>query len=1289
MLTVDVPVPSSASASSDSAPLERTHLNAASFRSPSALFIDIHTETTKNIRTLIDSGLSDCFIDSCFAISNNFKLENLATPLRLHLFDGSTTSSGLIVQFTNLIIRLPCGAQHPIRFLLTSLDNSASAVLGYSWLRRYNPSIDWVTHDITFRTASSSIPPGDASILSPPRAFPELSVPSSNTASAGSHNASLPPEPAPSAELRAAAARIPISFIRASALTFCKRLPRSHPQSVVLSGIIEPDRCTARAAVPAPDSEHVDAALADEFDELRPWIPREFHDYLDVFSKRKGTTLPPRRQHDHHIDLLDDSTPPFGPIYSLSEVEQLALREFLDENLKNDFIRPSQSPAGAPILFIKKKDGSLRLAVDYRGLNKVTRKDRYPLPLIPDLLDRLRSARVFTKLDLCGAYNLVRIADGDEWKTAFRTRYGSYEFQVMHYGLTNAPASFQRFMNDVFKDITDVCVVVYLDDILIYSDNPDEHLKHVREVLRRLRENNLYAKVEKCAFGVDTTDFLGFVVGPDGLRMDEAKIQVIRDWPTPRKVKDVQSFLGFANFYWRFIATYSNIVVPLTRLTQKDTPWTWSSQCEDAFQLLKTAFTSAPILHHFDPTLPPVVETDASDYAIAGILSVRTEDGEIHPVAFYSRTLSGAELNYDTHDKELLAVFEAFKTWRHYLESPHHTIDVITDHKNLEYFSSTKMLTRRQARWSEFLSAFNMVIRFRPGKLGEKPDSLTRRADYYLKRGDRDFTLANPQNLRPIFSQEQLATSFRATQLREVAQDAAALVDSSIPVIDIAALIEDIKAGYSVDPVASRELDLCHKGSPSPRFSVSPAGLLLMDRRVYVPQYRPERGNLRTRVLQEKHDHLTAGHFGFNKTLELVRRNYVWPSMRTDCKKFVSQCVLCARNKPSRHRPYGLLQPLPIPERPWHSISMDFIEQLPLSNGYTAILVVIDRLSKESLFIPTTDTVTAQDVADAFVTHVFSKHGIPLHVSSDRGSEFTSHFFRSLGSLLRMRLHFTSGHHPAANGQVERINSTLEQYLRIYCNYQQDNWSKLLPLAEFSYNNAPQASTGVSPFFATRGYDPLIAVYPDAEVTDLRARHFAVNFDEMHRFLCDRMKDAQDSMSRYANQDRMVSPPLRVGDRVFVRTDHIWTNRTARKLAEKKIGPFPIISQPSAMSYTLRLPGTIRIHPVFHVSQLEPEFPNTFDDRDQPPPPPLIVDGQPEYLIERIIDSKYNCTRRKCQLSYHVKWVGYPISNLPSDWILVDAFDDDPGKILTDAYHAQHPDRPGPERLAKDWPQRN
>jgi len=303
-------------------------------------------------------------------------------------------------------------------------------------------------------------------------------------------------------------------------------------------------------------------------------------------------------------------------------------------------------------------------------------------------------------------YHLVRIADGDEWKTAFHTRYGSFEWNVMPFGLTNAPAAFQQFVNSILSDMLDVCVVVYLDDILIYSKDIESHQKHVCEVLRCLCKHNLFAKPEKCEFHTTSTEYLGFCLSPDGLSMSADKVKAISDWPEPRKVKDIQSFLGFANFYCRFIFNYSNIVVPITWLTHKNIPWNFGEDCCSTFNLLKKAFTSAPILTHWVPDALLTVETDASHYAIAGILSITGSDEVLRPVTYYLRTLSAPELNYDTHDKELLAIFEAFKHWRHYLEGSATPVDVVTNHKNLEYFSSSKVLTCCQARWSEYLSQF-------------------------------------------------------------------------------------------------------------------------------------------------------------------------------------------------------------------------------------------------------------------------------------------------------------------------------------------------------------------------------------------------------------------------------------------------------------------------------------------------------------------------------------------------------------------------------------------------------
>jgi hypothetical protein len=304
----------------------------------------------------------------------------------------------------------------------------------------------------------------------------------------------------------------------------------------------------------------------------------------------------------------------------------------------------------------------------------------------------------------------------------------------MPFGLTNAPASFQCLMNDIFSDMTDIFVIIYLDDILIFSKSEGEHRRHVRQVLDRLRRARLFAKAEKCEFHRTSVDFLGFTVSPSGVSVDPSRIEAVTSWPTPTRLKALQSFLGFANFYRRFIADFSGIVTPLTRLTRKSVPFVWSEQCQHAFDLLKSAFVSVPVLAHFRPELRVTVETDASDYALAGILSQTDESGTLHPVAFHSRALQPAKLNYEIHDKELLAIHDCFRVWHPYLEGAQHRIETITDHRSLEYFSTTKQLTRRQARWAEYLSGFDYVVRYRPGRLGGKPDALTRRDDVYPPR---------------------------------------------------------------------------------------------------------------------------------------------------------------------------------------------------------------------------------------------------------------------------------------------------------------------------------------------------------------------------------------------------------------------------------------------------------------------------------------------------------------------------------------------------------------------------
>ena len=358
------------------------------------------------------------------------------------------------------------------------------------------------------------------------------------------------------------------------------------------------------------------------------------------------------------------------------------------------------------------------------------------MPLISELLDRVRRAKIFSKIDLRGAYNLVRIKPGDEWKTAFRCQYGHFEYLVMPFGLTNAPAVFQGMMVDIFRDILDVFVVVYLDDLLIFSENLDDHVSHVREVLSRLRKFKLYAKASKCIFHSNSLEFLGFVVSSDGIRMAEDKLTAIKNWPTPRKVKDVQSFLGFCNFYRRFIKSFSEISGPLSDLTKKNVEWVWSSRCQDSFERLKFSVLSAPSLNHPNFDLPFVLETDASDFAVGAVLSQPVDSSnldDLHPVGFFSRKMLPAEVNYNVHDKELLAIMCALDNWSHYLLGSSHKIRIFSDYRNLVYFRTCRTLSPRLLRWSAFLNQFDFVIVYREGELNVAADSLSRRVDFGIE----------------------------------------------------------------------------------------------------------------------------------------------------------------------------------------------------------------------------------------------------------------------------------------------------------------------------------------------------------------------------------------------------------------------------------------------------------------------------------------------------------------------------------------------------------------------------
>jgi hypothetical protein len=455
-------------------------------------------------------------------------------------------------------------------------------------------------------------------------------------------------------------------------------------------------------------------------------VPKAYHEYLDVFDETKADRFPGPRSWDHKIELKEGFQPKSFKTYNLTPEEQRELEQWTKENLEKGYIRPSQSPMASPFFYVKKKDGRLRPCQDYRYLNDWTIKNAYPLPLISELTDKLAGAKYFTKLDVRWGYNNIRIKDGDQWKAAFKTNKGLFEPTVMFFGMCNSPATFQSMMDAIFNDLIEGCIVIiYMDDIFIFARTRAELEDNTKKILQRLRENDLFLKPKKCEFCKEKIEWLGMIIEEGKISMDPGKLKGISDWPSPTTVKQTRGFLGFGNFYRRFIRHFSDIAKPLNDLLKKDSKFEWTADCQKAFEELKKRFTEEPVLMMPDHNRPFQIECDASKYASGAVLTQTDSNGDRHPCAFISKTFSPTERNYEIYDRELLAIIRALEEWRHYIQGSPHTTIILSDHKNLTYYREARKLNRRQARWSLFLSEFDVKLVHTPGHKMVQLDALS------------------------------------------------------------------------------------------------------------------------------------------------------------------------------------------------------------------------------------------------------------------------------------------------------------------------------------------------------------------------------------------------------------------------------------------------------------------------------------------------------------------------------------------------------------------------------------
>jgi hypothetical protein len=1003
-------------------------------------------------------------------------------------------------------------------------------------------------------------------------------------------------------------------------------------------------------------------------EEVEERLPGRLKDLAEAFippADGYGGELPEHGPDDATITLtmMDPANWPRERVRRQTPMEHLAIREVLGQLTKRGFIRPSKSPMACALHLVTKGDGSgVRMTVDYKPLNRIVVSDRYPVPILRDKIAEVGEKKIkkYSKFDVSSAFHRRRIREGDEWKTAFITPAGLYEWLVLPFGLCTSPASFQRGIDRVLGDLLNRGVCVYLDDILVYAETDEELHRLEREVLTRLRKAQLPVDIDKSEFSVAKTKFLGLVLEAGvGTRMNPKKIAAVAEMEKPGTLTELRSALGLFGWLRPFIPRYAEMAAPLFEmekgLSRKGDTVVWTPEAEVGWKALKEAVVSpvenGGVLASWDFEKEARVESDASKWSIGGVLRQEDDQGAWRPAGFYSRKLSPAESRYHTHDKEMLGVVSCLKEWDVELRGAP-KVKVYTDHEALESFMDGSVRrNERHLRWKELLGGFHgLTLTYWPGDENGLADALSRRpqdqplADDELLRARVTEVVPEEMVERPekawacvtaVVPEEMVERpeEARTAPLRPQATDNdwETAVEEDGDYRAWRKAVMDCRAdwGGGKKPVGV-EMGSCKVE----------AGRLLFNGRTWVPQSEP----LRTAILEARHDGVEAGHPGREALLHSVRQRYFWPNLRKDVDAYVKGCEVCGRTRIWREKK-GLLQPLELSSRPWAHMAMDYA-QLP---GRKYVLVMVDRFSKETELAPV-GSMDVEDLVKAFVERVVARHGYPETIVTDRGAQFTSAVWKAVCREGGVDHRWSTAYHPQTDGQSERMVQEVKAGLSRYVSdprveaTAETAW-KWLPWVQLAINGRLHQSLGTSPFELLHGHRPRV-VGDKADLSgvgELGPENLAKAAKAMAEALRRRrteaaahMSVAQEAQEEFANRRRQAAPAYRPGE-------WVWLALTRRRTT---LGPrqakYKVLEVVGPRSYRLDVPG--RQHNVFHTDLLRPveerRFDSQYQDDWRPGPAEVgpVDEGEEEYAVEEILADRTDDAGNRWAL---VKWLGY------------------------------------------------